>query len=627
MAQPPPSHSPWRFYNAQLRSPVYARCALPTKEAFPAATNAIPPSGYALGLEYVANQTAFQHIRQTPLSAPPPVPELSRAFRDFQMPATAPSPPHALSSSGSDEEGRSSAASCGKKRKKNSKASKPEKKPKTNGQKRAERDNVLLRTYKLRILPTHEQRAEFMRTFGILASIYNWANAMVRTGRAQPNHYELRKAFNAQQNGDAIDIGAPARVDVGTRAADDGTVTPVHTVFRSYAIKELADAHRHPKNIGHPENIGDRRMDLGDEKPTATFTIEKYTAGNSGLVRFDAARPAQRYRTDVVDGRFGPQPRRARGRGEHALMECDMYLGGNFRPLGAIRVQDKARTITALAAEGARLKENAKVLWDKRTGALYLIYMRALPKPVDPDPAFDHKRIVATDPGCTPFQAWYSPTTGCHGTVLAGMEAQLKARRHALDVQERRVQRRKAEDRRRDAPTSRSRRERLLLDAHIRAKARAHTTARMSRRLARERVRFTNWIAAAHYDAAHFLLRDHDVVVQPILKTARLIQDTPLPAYAQRLRDWAHYRFRQRLISASARYPGRHVLETTEPGTSKTCTHCGFWKADLGVADKTFRCPRCALCVDRQTAGARNNFLAAYGLAVGIGWDGIVVAG
>jgi hypothetical protein len=26
--------------------------------------------------------------------------------------------------------------------------------------------------------------------------------------------------------------------------------------------------------------------------------------------------------------------------------------------------------------------------------------------------------------------------------------------------------------------------------------------------------------------------------------------------------------------------------------------------------------------VDRQLAGARNNFFAAYGLAVGIGWDG-----
>jgi hypothetical protein len=39
--------------------------------------------------------------------------------------------------------------------------------------------------------------------------------------------------------------------------------------------------------------------------------------------------------------------------------------------------------------------------------------------------------------------------------------------------------------------------------------------------------------------------------------------------------------------------------------------------------DKTFVCPKCHLSVDRDIAGARNNFFAAYGNAVGIGWDGI----
>ena len=65
-----------------------------------------------------------------------------------------------------------------------------------------------------------------------------------------------------------------------------------------------------------------------------------------------------------------------------------------------------------------------------------------------------------------------------------------------------------------------------------------------------------------------------------------------------------------------------HVYETTEPGTSKTCTHCGFWHANLRLGDKVYDCPRCHIQVDRQLAGARNNFFAAYGLAVGRGWDG-----
>ena len=64
-----------------------------------------------------------------------------------------------------------------------------------------------------------------------------------------------------------------------------------------------------------------------------------------------------------------------------------------------------------------------------------------------------------------------------------------------------------------------------------------------------------------------------------------------------------------------------HVYETTEPGTSKTCTHCGTWKANL--SGMVYKCNACKVVVDRQFAGARNNFFAAYGMAVDIGWDGV----
>ena len=92
---------------------------------------------------------------------------------------------------------------------------------------------------------------------------------------------------------------------------------------------------------------------------------------------------------------------------------------------------------------------------------------------------------------------------------------------------------------------------------------------------------------------------------------------------ARAMYTWSHAEFRRRLISVSARYAGRHVYETTEPGTSKTCTHCGKWNTSLQLGDKLFQCPACALVVDRQLAGARNNFLAAYGMACGMPWDKI----
>jgi transposase len=132
-------------------------------------------------------------------------------------------------------------------------------------------------------------------------------------------------------------------------------------------------------------------------------------------------------------------------------------------------------------------------------------------------------------------------------------------------------------------------------------------------------------MANGHYAAANFLLEKHDLIIQPILKVKELT-DTGKRNFgskaARAMYTWSHYQFRQRLKSAATRYPGRHVYETTEPGTSKTCTHCGFWHAGLKLGDKVYDCPRCHIQVDRQLAGARNNFFAAYGLAVGRGWDG-----
>ena len=83
----------------------------------------------------------------------------------------------------------------------------------------------------------------------------------------------------------------------------------------------------------------------------------------------------------------------------------------------------------------------------------------------------------------------------------------------------------------------------------------------------------------------------------------------------------SHYKYRQRLEWAATRYPGRYVLVTEEPGTSKTCTNCGYWNSNLG-SDEVYCCGGCGICVGRDLAGARNNFFSEYGKAVLVGWDG-----
>ena len=154
---------------------------------------------------------------------------------------------------------------------------------------------------------------------------------------------------------------------------------------------------------------------------------------------------------------------------------------------------------------------------------------------------------------------------------------------------------------------------------------RYNTERRLHRKLARDRRRQHGWTESAHYEAANFILDRHDIIIQPKLHVAPLTLRSGRNLKSQTARvmlTMSHYMYRQRLKWASSRYAGRHVFETEEPGTSKTCTSCGFWHANLQLNDKTFVCPKCRLSVDRDIAGARNNFFAAYGNAVGIGWDG-----
>ena len=154
---------------------------------------------------------------------------------------------------------------------------------------------------------------------------------------------------------------------------------------------------------------------------------------------------------------------------------------------------------------------------------------------------------------------------------------------------------------------------------------RYNTERRLHRKLARDRRRQHGWTESAHYDAANFILDRHDIIIQPKLHVAPLTLRSGRNLKSKTARamlTMSHYMYRQRLQWASSRYAGRHVFETEEPGTSKTCTSCGFWHANLQLNDKTFVCPKCQLSVDRDIAGARNNFFVAYGNADGIGWDG-----
>ncbi len=160
---------------------------------------------------------------------------------------------------------------------------------------------------------------------------------------------------------------------------------------------------------------------------------------------------------------------------------------------GGIRLQDKPHVIDRIIAEGNRLKEDAKIIFDKRTNAFHFIYTFEQPKVEDPDPGFASKRIVANDPGVHPFQKWYSPTSGEHGELLEGFREQLEERVLKLDALQSRIDRKLRARKKGDQPTgckqNRSRRQRY------------NTERRLQRKLARDRRRQCGWTESAHYEA------------------------------------------------------------------------------------------------------------------------------
>jgi transposase len=337
---------------------------------------------------------------------------------------------------------------------------------------------------------------------------------------------------------------------------------------------------------------------------TETLVIEKDQASTS------KSGVCTRKRFEAVED-MPTRPRRS---------ECLLHLGNNLEHCGGIRLQDSSKVIKRLLEEKTRLKENAKIMWDKRLGDFHFIYAYEQPKLEEPDPTFEHKRIVATDPGISPFQEWYSPTSGEYGVLLDGGRNGKYERCKAIDALQSRL------DRRKQGPMVTSQRRRDCCSWQKQKKCYANTTRRLRRRFQRSCAGLRNWMEDGHYAAANFLLQKHDVIIQPILQVKDLT-DTGKRNFnskaSRAMYTWGHYKFRERLKSVATRYPGRHVYETTEPGTSKTCTHCGFWNAGLKLGDKIFKCPQCRVQVDRQLAGARNNFFAAYGMAIGRGWDGV----
>jgi putative transposase len=111
-----------------------------------------------------------------------------------------------------------------------------------------------------------------------------------------------------------------------------------------------------------------------------------------------------------------------------------------------------------------------------------------------------------------------------------------------------------------------------------------------------------------HQTVINYLLRSYRFVLWPRFAVSTMVKRRDRvfgSKTTERLLDFGHYSFRQLLIQQGKLCPEVEVIVCDEPWTSKTCSHCGEIRADLG-GSRVFSCRGCNMTIDRDVNGATN---------------------
>jgi putative transposase len=75
---------------------------------------------------------------------------------------------------------------------------------------------------------------------------------------------------------------------------------------------------------------------------------------------------------------------------------------------------------------------------------------------------------------------------------------------------------------------------------------------------------------------------------------------------AQAIADVGFYEFKRQLRYKAEWYGSRVILASRWEPSSKTCSGCGWYDANLTLSDRTFHCQPCGLVMDRDLNAAIN---------------------
>jgi putative transposase len=111
------------------------------------------------------------------------------------------------------------------------------------------------------------------------------------------------------------------------------------------------------------------------------------------------------------------------------------------------------------------------------------------------------------------------------------------------------------------------------------------------------------------------LINQYDFIAVEDLSVRNMVANHTL---AKSIHDAAWTRFAD-LIACKAVWAGRRHVAVNPAYTSQDCSGCGQRKTDLTLDDRTYRCARCGLVLDRDRNAARNILARGRQLAKALG--------
>jgi putative transposase len=141
--------------------------------------------------------------------------------------------------------------------------------------------------------------------------------------------------------------------------------------------------------------------------------------------------------------------------------------------------------------------------------------------------------------------------------------------------------------------------------------------AQTRRSLARVHARAANLRRDALHKLTTILATEHRTIVVEQLNVAGMLRNRRL---ARALADAGLAELRRQLTYKTCWYGSRLLVADRFYPSSRTCSACGWVKAKLTLAERTFTCEACGLRLDRDLNAARNLATLAQPVAQS-GWE------